>query len=275
YMSVTMGDNLNNFHTVQLKDEILKELKNDLKRIKVDDNYIDENNAQDKLEQLISWMSSTPKNIVIRVNTILCEPSTVHHKINEFLKQYSRPLPNIKTFPHVEELIVINSWEGNRGSKLTTVANELIVDAACGVAVLRGAHIFAPGVLGMPRGLKIGDKVSVYADLKKNCKKGLVINYDINSKLFIGNGIVNLTRDQIFANYEKSPSGIAVFMSDTISHVPQLNEEILPKGQILLQNLPSVICSRVLNPQPRDIILDMCAAPGNKTTHISALMKNE
>lgn len=70
-------------------------------------------------------------------------------------------------------------------------------------------------------------------------------------------------------------SGIAVSMTDIVSYVPQLNDNIVPKGHVLLQNLPSVICSRILNPQAKETILDMCAAPGNKTTHIAALMKNE
>lgn len=70
-------------------------------------------------------------------------------------------------------------------------------------------------------------------------------------------------------------SGIAITMTDIISGTPQLNESILPKGHVLLQNLPSIICSRVLDPQPGETILDMCAAPGNKTTHIAALMNNE
>ena len=64
-------------------------------------------------------------------------------------------------------------------------------------------------------------------------------------------------------------------MIDTISNVPQLNENIFPKGHILLQNLPSILCSRILNPQPGETVLDMCAAPGNKTTHIACLMQNQ
>lgn len=40
----------------------------------------------------------------------------------------------------------------------------------------------------------------------------------------------------------------------------------------MLQNLPSIICGHVLNPQKNDIILDMCCAPGNKTTHLAELM---
>lgn len=40
------------------------------------------------------------------------------------------------------------------------------------------------------------------------------------------------------------------------------------------QNLPSVVCSYVLDPKPNETILDMCAAPGGKTTHIAILMKD-
>lgn len=43
----------------------------------------------------------------------------------------------------------------------------------------------------------------------------------------------------------------------------------------MLQNLPSVICARVLNPIPGEKVLDMCAAPGNKTSHLAELMKDD
>lgn len=46
-------------------------------------------------------------------------------------------------------------------------------------------------------------------------------------------------------------------------------------GCILLQNLPSVVVGHVLGPRPGERILDMCAAPGGKTTHIAALMANQ
>lgn len=66
-------------------------------------------------------------------------------------------------------------------------------------------------------------------------------------------------------------------MTDVISRIPQLNvnNEFSLESHVLLQNLPSIVCSLVLNPQPDETILDMCAAPGNKTTHISLLMKGQ
>ena len=45
------------------------------------------------------------------------------------------------------------------------------------------------------------------------------------------------------------------------------------KGDIFLQNLPSIIAAHVLDPQQGERILDMCAAPGGKTTAIASLMK--
>ena len=47
----------------------------------------------------------------------------------------------------------------------------------------------------------------------------------------------------------------------------------LQKG--FLQNLPSVLCGHILNPHHEHRILDMCAAPGGKTTHLATLMENK
>jgi 16S rRNA C967 or C1407 C5-methylase (RsmB/RsmF family) len=42
-----------------------------------------------------------------------------------------------------------------------------------------------------------------------------------------------------------------------------------------LQNLPSIICGKVLEPKPGEQILDMCSCPGGKTLHIAAQIKNQ
>eukprot|EP01050_Picozoa_sp_SAG11_P030864 SAG11_NODE_9318_length_922_cov_1.111786_2_plen_47_part_01 len=43
----------------------------------------------------------------------------------------------------------------------------------------------------------------------------------------------------------------------------------------MLQSLPSMLVSHVLAPQPGERVLDMCASPGGKTTHVAQLMRNE
>lgn len=42
----------------------------------------------------------------------------------------------------------------------------------------------------------------------------------------------------------------------------------------MIQGLSSFLPVIALSPQPNEKILDMCAAPGGKTSHIASLMKN-
>uniref|UniRef100_A0A0N5C889 SAM_MT_RSMB_NOP domain-containing protein n=1 Tax=Strongyloides papillosus TaxID=174720 RepID=A0A0N5C889_STREA len=45
-------------------------------------------------------------------------------------------------------------------------------------------------------------------------------------------------------------------------------------GQYFIQGIASMLPVSALNPQPNEKVLDMCSAPGGKTTHIASLMKN-
>jgi methyltransferase NSUN6 len=49
-------------------------------------------------------------------------------------------------------------------------------------------------------------------------------------------------------------------------YIPSLDR--LNESFFYLQNLPSIICAKVVDPKENEIILDMCAAPGGKTTHL-------
>ena len=46
------------------------------------------------------------------------------------------------------------------------------------------------------------------------------------------------------------------------------------QGQYYIQEAASQIPPQILDPKPEDTILDMCAAPGSKTTQIAMYMKN-
>lgn len=51
--------------------------------------------------------------------------------------------------------------------------------------------------------------------------------------------------------------------------------EIYKNGEIYLQSLSSMLPPIILNPQPNTDILDMCAAPGGKTTQIATITNNK
>lgn len=57
-----------------------------------------------------------------------------------------------------------------------------------------------------------------------------------------------------------------------ISGISQL--EIFRSGYFSIQDESAAFPSMLLSPQPGERIIDMCAAPGGKTTHIAELMKN-
>ncbi len=46
-------------------------------------------------------------------------------------------------------------------------------------------------------------------------------------------------------------------------------------GCIYIQEAASMLPAAVLQPKPGDIVLDMCASPGSKTTQMAAMMQNE
>jgi tRNA (cytosine49-C5)-methyltransferase len=54
--------------------------------------------------------------------------------------------------------------------------------------------------------------------------------------------------------------------------IGNLPEHVL--GHIYVQEAASMLPPLVLNPKPGDVVLDMCAAPGSKTTQMAQYMKN-
>ncbi len=50
--------------------------------------------------------------------------------------------------------------------------------------------------------------------------------------------------------------------------------QILSAGFCQVQDESSMTAARILNPQPNEFVIDCCAAPGGKATHLAELMKN-
>ncbi len=59
-----------------------------------------------------------------------------------------------------------------------------------------------------------------------------------------------------------------------IGQTPALLRDLASAGLIYLQDEASQLVAHILDTQPGDRVLDVCAAPGSKTAHISALAPN-
>jgi hypothetical protein len=131
--------------------------------------------------------------------------------------------------------------------------------------------------------------IQVYVHLDGHYTRGSSIaNYNRGSCVFLGVGEAMCSRLQMF----QLSHGLAIRMMPPQStndcyHPPSI-PHTLCEGKFILQNLPSIVTthalledvihgaemnSRTTNYNTSLAILDMCCAPGGKTSHIASLLK--
>ena len=115
--------------------------------------------------------------------------------------------------------------------------------------------LYAPGVLKADKSIKPGDEVEI------RDPRGLLV----------GIGIARMSGKEMIT----ATRGLAVEVTMPKFKLPSLSElESFKEGLFYAQSLPSMVASKVLEPSEEDLIIDMAAAPGGKTSHIAQLMQN-
>ncbi|KAJ3709337.1 hypothetical protein LUZ61_013042 [Rhynchospora tenuis] len=224
----------------------------------------------------------------LRVNTLKSSTPHVNAKLLNLLSQQQQESSFISHDPALPDVLYVSGTGPHHVPYHHHPAHplkEVIVSRKCAEAVLRGAQIYVPGVMACSAHVEKGDKVAVSVAIEKPTEtggwtlgitRGTVLHgipsdvrYEDRHGLYIGEGVASMSRTGIF----RAKEGIAVEMTNRVYRLPSFNDVL--EGEIFLQNLPSIVTARVLDPQPGERILDMCAAPGGKTTAIAILMKDK
>lgn len=88
----------------------------------------------------------------------------------------------------------------------------------------------------------------------------------------LANEEIPAEEDEIFPDLIKVKRG--PLLEDGARHNVALSSAV-KNGHLLLQGRASAAISHILDPQPNEIVVDVAAAPGMKTSHICQLMKNQ
>lgn len=198
------------------------------------------------LEKFFEAIRRPGRKLYVRINTILTNRDYV---VESMAKKNIFAIKD----PILDEAIYFNV-EGP--FNIPVEKSLVIVNKRAAESVILGANVYVPGVLKILGKANVNDYVTVVSPMMEP----------------VGWGILKINPSSI----GKLRKGLAVEIKTSKYKAIKVRElEEYKMGLLYEQSLPAMITSIILEPKPGETILDMCAAPGGKTTHIYQLTKGK
>ena len=234
--------------------------------------------GKDEFKQVCSLACQAPPYTSIRIDLLKVTRKEALYMVSNLIEPFNRLLVEenrepVQPYLHefIQELIIIPSAKSvcpdiEHLRHLPLV----VIDRLCAESVLRGSDIYVKGIRSMSKSCVKGTRVCLAVDLHNGeLPRGSDLSHFTGHNLIIGEGVLQLSRAEVFS----MDSGLC------IDHIHRLSFDLPPLQQLpdalLMQNFPSLITSRIVSPLPEETILDCCAAPGNKWSHLAMIMEDK
>ncbi len=189
-------------------------------------------------DEIIHSIHTPPKRLYLRVNTMYTTRGELIDKLRE---------KNIEVYPdpYIDEAIYISLKGPNR---IDTSGKRVVVNRYAAESIMLGANLYAPGLAYFDE-FKVDDLLTIYAP---------------NNKPVANARAVVSSRDA-----KKMKKGLIAININPLYYAPPIRElDEYREGLFYPQSLPAIITTHLLDPRPGELIIDMNAAPGGKTSHI-------
>ena len=198
----------------------------------------------EELEKVLDGLKTPGDKYYFRVNTL----KTTQAKVS---KRFSEKGIETRNDPIIDEALYM-PIEGP--FKISLPDKEIMVDKPTAESAMMGINVYAPGIIKCS-GTRLNDELTIVDPCKQP----------------VASGIARMSERGILGPRK----GLAVEVTSSIYKVPNLRETPeFVEGQIYLQSRPSMLASRILDPNPNEIVVDLTCSPGGKLSHISQLMDN-